>query len=44
MGVATGSTHVNAKFDVPANIEKGASSLVVVANGIPSASVAVTIN
>src|SRR6266404_3800619 len=44
MGVATGSTLVSAKFDVPANIELGPSTLAVVANGIPSASVAVTIN
>ena len=44
MGVATGNTLVSAKFDVPANIETGASSLVVVANGIPSAAVTVTIN
>jgi hypothetical protein len=44
MGVATGSTLVSAKFDVPVTIETGASSLVVIANGIPSASVAVTIN
>jgi len=44
MGVATGSTLVSAKFDVPSTIETGASSLVVVANGIPSAAVAVTIN
>jgi len=44
MGVATGTKVVSTKFDVPATIEIGASTLVVVANGIPSASVAVTIN
>lgn len=44
MGVATGTKTVSTKFDVPATIETGASTLVVVANGIPSASVAVTIN
>jgi hypothetical protein len=38
------STHpVSAKFDVPSGIEKGASKLVVVANGIPSSPVNVTV-
>jgi hypothetical protein len=36
MGIATGSTIVSASFDVPATAEAGSSSLVVVANGIPS--------
>ncbi len=44
MGVATGSTLVSTSFDVPASMETGASSLVVVANGIASASVTVTVN
>jgi len=44
MGVATGSTPVSAGFDVPADIETGASSLEVVANGIPSAAASVTVN
>lgn len=44
MGVATGSTPVSTNFDVPSTIEKGASSLVVVANGNASAPVTVTIN
>jgi len=44
MAVATGTTVVSTKFDVAATIETGASTLVVVANGIPSAAVAVTIN
>jgi len=46
MGVATGSTIVSTQFDVPAKtkIEKGASQLEVVTNGIPSAPVSVTIN
>jgi len=43
MGVATGSTVVSTLFDVPANIETGAGSLVVVANGIASAPVSVTV-
>ena len=43
MGVATGSTVVSTEFDVPATIETGASTITVVANGIPSSSVAVTI-
>ena len=36
MGVATGSATVSTYFDVPANAEPGASTLVVVANGIAS--------
>ena len=43
MGVATGSTPVSTHFDVPAKMETGASTLVVVANGIPSKPVKVTI-
>jgi hypothetical protein len=43
MGVATGSATVSTNFDVPSGMETGASTLVVVANGIPSASVAVTV-
>jgi hypothetical protein len=44
MAVATGSAIVSTKFDVPATMETGASSLVVVANGIPSAAVSITVN
>ena len=44
MGVATGSTLVATQFDVPANMETGASSLVVVANGIASAAVNVMVD
>jgi hypothetical protein len=44
MGVATGSKIVSTNFDVPAGMETGASSLVVVANGIPSIAVSVTVN
>ncbi|MGA2352884.1 MAG: hypothetical protein ABSG02_00210 [Terriglobales bacterium] len=43
MGVATGSETVSTYFDVPASMETGASSLVVIANGIPSAAVSVTV-
>jgi hypothetical protein len=43
MGVATGKKIVSTNFDVPSGIETGASSLVVVTNGIPSKSVAVTV-
>jgi hypothetical protein len=43
MGVATGSKTVSTNFDVPSGMETGASSLVVVANGIPSAAVSVTV-
>jgi hypothetical protein len=44
MAVATGNATVSTKFDVPAGMETGASSLqVVVANGIPSPAVAITV-
>jgi hypothetical protein len=43
MGVATGKTVVSTSFDVPAAAETGASTLVVVANGIASAAVSVTV-
>ena len=43
MGVATGSKSVFTNFDVSSTTETGASTLVVVANGIPSASVNVTV-
>ena len=44
MGVATGSKTVSTTFDVPSNMETGASSLEVVANGIPSIPVSITVN
>jgi hypothetical protein len=44
MAVATKAKVVSTSFDVPAGIETGASSLVVVTNGIPSAAKAVTVN
>jgi hypothetical protein len=44
MGVATGTTVVSAQFDIPTTIATGTASLVVVANGIPSAAKTVTIN
>jgi hypothetical protein len=43
MGVATGSQPVSTYFDVPNTVELGLSTLVIVANGIPSAPVPVTI-
>lgn len=43
MGVATGSKMVWTYFDVPAGIEKGSSTLVVVANGIASKPVTVNV-
>jgi hypothetical protein len=43
MGVATGSAIVSTSFDVPIDIETGASKLFVVANGIPSEPVAVEV-
>ena len=42
-GVATGSAVITTAFDVPANIESGASQLFVAANGIASAPVAVSV-
>jgi hypothetical protein len=44
MGVATGQTRVSTNFDVPAAAETGGSSLEVVANGIASQPVAITVN
>lgn len=43
MGVATGGTVVTTQFDVPATIESGLSTLAVVANGIPSNPVTITV-
>jgi len=39
-----GATPVSTNFDVPAGTETGASEIVVVANGIPSAPVSVTVS
>jgi hypothetical protein len=44
MGVATGTAIVFTHFDVPAAAETGASTLQVVANGIPSPKVSITVN
>jgi len=44
MGVATGSATIITNFDVPAGMETGASKIEVVANGIPSTKVAITVN
>jgi hypothetical protein len=44
MAVATGNSSVSTSFDVPTDTETGASSLVVVANGIASAPVTVQVN
>ena len=43
MGVATGTTVVRTEFDIPATIGTGASTIEVVANGISSAALTVTI-
>ena len=43
MAVATGNKTVSTHFDVPANVETGASTLVVIANGIPSTPVSITV-
>ena len=43
MGVATGDLPVSTSFDVPADIEPGASALVVIANGIASPAVCVSV-
>ncbi len=44
MGVATGNKIVSTQFDIPSGIALGSATLEVVANGIASASVAVTID
>ena len=44
MAVATGNRKVSTKFDVPVGIETGASTIEVVANGIPSPAVSVSVN
>jgi hypothetical protein len=44
MAVATGSAIVSTNFDVSATMETGASSLEVVANGIPSIAVSITVD
>ncbi len=44
MGIATGSLPVTASFAVPSGIETGASTLYVVANGIPSTGTPITVN
>ena len=44
MGVATGASVVSTNFDVPGNIEAGSSTIQVVANGIPSAPLAVSVS
>jgi hypothetical protein len=44
MAVATGNRVVSTNFDVPSGMETGASTLVVVANGIPSSAIPVTVN
>jgi hypothetical protein len=43
MGVATGKKSVSTNFDVPKNAETGASTLIVIANGIPSTPVSITV-
>ena len=43
MGVATGSMVVSTTFDVPKNAETGSGTITVVANGIASAPVSVTV-
>ncbi|MFL6689431.1 MAG: hypothetical protein ACJ8IR_04480 [Alphaproteobacteria bacterium] len=44
MAVQTGKKTVSTNFDVPSGMETGASKLEVVANGIPSKPVSVTVN
>ena len=44
MGVATGNTIVSTNFDVPSGMESGASTLEVVANGIASKKMNLTVN
>jgi len=44
MGIATGTEHVSTEFDAPATLPAGAGTLVVVANGIASKPVNITVN
>jgi hypothetical protein len=44
MGVATGNATVSTNFDVPSGIKSGSGQLVVVANGIASKAVSVTVS
>ncbi|HEX9474292.1 MAG TPA: hypothetical protein VF931_08880 [Steroidobacteraceae bacterium] len=44
MGVATGSALVSTHFDVPGTVEVGTTSLEVVANGIASTAVTISVN
>jgi hypothetical protein len=44
MGVATGTKEVFTHFDVPTGMETGASTLEVVANGLASQPVAITVH
>ena len=44
MGVATGDAIVSTSFDIPVDVELGDSDLEVVANGIPSVPVAISIS
>ena len=43
MGIATGATVESTKFDVLTGTETGSSTLEVIANGIPSAGVTITV-
>ena len=43
MGVATGTMLVSTLFDAKANLETGASTIQVVANGIASSPVSITV-
>jgi hypothetical protein len=43
MAVATGNAQVSTNFDVPGNIENGASTIQVIANGIPSQPVPINV-
>jgi hypothetical protein len=43
MGVATGTSVQSTNFQVPSSIEKGSSELTLIANGIPSATVPISV-
>ena len=43
MGVATGTSVQTTNFQVPSSIEKGSSELNLIANGIPSATVPISV-
>jgi len=44
MGVATGTNVITTNVEIPSNLETGASTLEVIANGIPSKPVSIEVS